>query len=126
MSRPSRARELKQLYAEEVERGMLGKIQKAIDASPALQPERELIDAFINAYNADGGQPDWTAFVAEKLDKDVESLAGQYGMDTEKTRSSVMSGWRRKRRPDRRNPNKTHRDKRAKLEERLRKLIRDD
>jgi type I restriction enzyme R subunit len=70
---------------------LLGKIQKAIDASPTLRPKRELIDAFINAYNADGGQPDWTAFVAEKLDKDVEEMAGQYGMDAETTRTYLTN-----------------------------------
>ncbi len=91
LSRPSRARELKQLFAEGVERGMLGKIQKAINASPALRLKRKLIDAFINAYNADGGQPDWTAFVAEKLDKDVEEMAGQYGMDAEMTRTYLTN-----------------------------------
>lgn len=64
---------------------LLGKILKALDASPSLRPKRTLINAFIHAYNASNGQADWAAFVIEKLNGDVKALAEKYGMDAEKT-----------------------------------------
>ncbi|MBQ7190816.1 MAG: type I restriction endonuclease subunit R [Kiritimatiellae bacterium] len=64
---------------------LLGKIRKALDASPSLRPKRTLIHAFIHAYNSSNGQVNWAAFVIEKLGKDVQALAEKHGMDAEKT-----------------------------------------
>ena len=67
------------------DKDLLGKIKKALDASPSLRPKRTLINAFVHDYNASNAQTNWAAFVMAKLDKDVKTLAEKYGMDAEKT-----------------------------------------
>ena len=64
---------------------LLGKIKRALDASPSLRPKRTLINAFVHDYNASNAQANWAAFVGAKLDQDVKALAEKYGMDAEKT-----------------------------------------
>ena len=56
-------------------------ILRQVDASVRLRPKKELVEAFIDAYNPDGSAETWARFVRRRLAADLDALCAAQGLD---------------------------------------------
>lgn len=74
---------------------ILGSIDKAIKSSLALRSKKELIDKFISKINADTNvYSDWTKFVREQKEIDLEKLINEENLNEEATRKFLDNSFR--------------------------------
>ncbi len=74
---------------------ILGSIDKAIRSSLALRSKKELIDKFISKINADTNvYSDWTKFVREQKEIDLENLIKEENLNEEETRKFLDNSFR--------------------------------
>lgn len=74
---------------------ILGSIDKAIKSSLALRSKKELIEKFISKINADTNvYSDWTKFVREQKEIDLENLINEENLNEEATRKFLDNSFR--------------------------------
>ena len=74
---------------------ILGSIDKAIKSSLALRSKKELIDKFISKINADTNvYSDWTKFVKEQKEIDLEKLIKEENLKEKETRKFLDNSFR--------------------------------
>ncbi len=74
---------------------ILGSIDKAIKSSLALRSKKELIDKFISKINADTNvYSDWTKFVREQKEIDLEKLIKEENLKEKETRKFLDNSFR--------------------------------
>ena len=74
---------------------ILGSIDKAIKSSLTLRSKKELIDKFISKINADTNvYNDWTKFVREQKEIDLEKLINEENLNEEATRKFLDNSFR--------------------------------
>ena len=74
---------------------ILGSINTAINSSLALRSKKELIEGFIDRINVNNDiYKDWTAFVKEQKEHDLETLIEEENLNSEETRKFVDNSFR--------------------------------
>lgn len=74
---------------------ILGSIDKAIKSSLALRSKKELIERFISKINADTNvYSDWSKFVREQKEIDLEKLIKEENLNEEATRKFLYNSFR--------------------------------
>lgn len=74
---------------------ILGSINTAINSSLALRSKKELIEGFIDRINVNNDiYKDWTAFVKEQKEHDLETLIEEENLNSEETRKFLDNSFR--------------------------------
>ena len=74
---------------------ILGSINTAINSSLALRSKKELIEGFIDSINVNNDiYKDWTAFVKEQKEHDLETLIEEENLNSEETRKFLDNSFR--------------------------------
>ena len=74
---------------------ILGSINTAINSSLALRSKKELIEGFIDKINVNNDiYKDWTAFVKEQKEHDLETLIEEENLNSEETRKFLDNSFR--------------------------------
>lgn len=74
---------------------ILGSINTAINSSLALRSKKELIEGFIDRINVNNDiYKDWTAFVKEQKEHDLETLIKEENLNSEETRKFLDNSFR--------------------------------
>ena len=74
---------------------ILGSINTAINSSLALRSKKELIEGFIDRINVNTDiYKDWTAFVKEQKEHDLETLIEEENLNSEETRKFLDNSFR--------------------------------
>ena len=74
---------------------ILGSINTAINSSLALRSKKELIEGFIDSINVNNDiYKDWTAFVKEQKEHDLETLIKEENLNSEETRKFLDNSFR--------------------------------
>ena len=74
---------------------ILGSINTAINSSLALRSKKELIEGFIDRINVNNDiYKDWTAFVKEQKEHDLENLIEEENLNSEETRKFLDNSFR--------------------------------
>ena len=74
---------------------ILGSINTAINSSLALRSKKELIEGFIDRINVNNDiYIDWTAFVKEQKEHDLETLIEEENLNSEETRKFLDNSFR--------------------------------
>ena len=74
---------------------ILGSINTAINSSLALRSKKELIEGFIDRININNDiYKDWTAFVKEQKEHDLENLIEEENLNSEETRKFLDNSFR--------------------------------
>lgn len=74
---------------------ILGSINTAINSSLALRSKKELIEGFIDRINVNNNiYKDWTAFVKEQKEHDLETLIKEENLNSEETRKFLDNSFR--------------------------------
>lgn len=74
---------------------ILGSINTAINSSLAFRSKKELIEGFIDSINVNNDiYKDWTAFVKEQKEHDLETLIEEENLNSEETRKFLDNSFR--------------------------------
>ncbi|MBB1548748.1 MAG: type I restriction endonuclease subunit R [Clostridiales bacterium] len=74
---------------------ILGSINTAINSSLALRSKKELIEGFIDRINVNNDiYKDWTSFVKEQKEHDLETLIEEENLNSEETRKFLDNSFR--------------------------------
>ena len=74
---------------------ILGSINTAINSSLALRSKKELIEGFIDRINVNNDiYKDWSAFVKEQKEHDLETLIEEENLNSEETRKFLDNSFR--------------------------------
>lgn len=74
---------------------ILGSINTAINSSLALRSKKELIEGFIDRINVNNDiYKDWTTFVKEQKEHDLETLIEEENLNSEETRKFLDNSFR--------------------------------
>ena len=74
---------------------ILGSINTAINSSLALRSKKELIEGFIDRINVNNDiYKDWTAFVKEQKEHDLETLIEEENLNSKETRKFLDNSFR--------------------------------
>lgn len=74
---------------------ILGSINTAINSSLALRSKKELIEGFIDRINVNNDiYKDWTAFIKEQKEHDLETLIEEENLNSEETRKFLDNSFR--------------------------------
>lgn len=74
---------------------ILGSINTAINSSLALRSKKELIEGFIDRINVNNDiYKDWTSFVKEQKEHDLETLIEEENLNSEETRKFLNNSFR--------------------------------
>ena len=74
---------------------IIAAIDRAINASIELRSKKELIQGFINSVNVDTDvRKDWTSYISEQREKDIEEIIREQRLDPDKTRKFINNSFR--------------------------------